>query len=66
MFMTKYSNRSKIYINICFDIIKLINVRHMVPVPRNVVNIGLVDKLPFSPTRSLKFLNKLNKCICSA
>ena len=29
-------------------------------------NFGLVDKLLFGPTRNLKFLNMLHKCICSA
>ena len=38
----------------------------MAPVPKNAANFGLVDKLPFGPTRSLKTLNKLHKFIGSA
>ena len=38
----------------------------MVPVPKSLTNFGLVDKLLFGPTRSLKFSDKLHKCIGSA
>ena len=53
MFTIKYSNSPKICINIRFDIIKLNNKRHMVPVPKNTANFDLVDKWQFEPTRSL-------------
>ena len=37
----------------------------MVSVPKKAANFGLVDKWPFGPTRSLKLLTKLHKCIGS-
>ena len=36
------------------------------PIPINVANFGLIDKWTFGPTRSLKFLNKLQKYFGSA
>ena len=44
MFLVKYKNNPKISINIHFDIIKLNNKRHMVLVPKNAANFGLVGK----------------------
>ena len=38
----------------------------MVPVLKNVTDFGFADKCPLGPTGSLKFLNKLHKCIGSA
>ena len=44
MFLIKHKNNPKISINIHFDIIRLNNKRHMVPVPKNAANFGLVGK----------------------
>ena len=44
MFMVKYSNSFKVCMNIRFDIVELNIKRHMVPVPKNAANFGLVDK----------------------
>ena len=44
MFIIKYKNNPKICVNLHFDIIKLNNKRHMVPLPKNAANFGLVDK----------------------
>ena len=66
MFKIKYTDSPIICINIRFDIIKLNNKRHMVPVTKNAANFVLLDKSKFDPTRSLKLSNKLHKCIRSA
>ena len=66
MSIIKCKKNPKICISLHFDITKLNNKRYMAPVPKNAANFGLVDKLPFGPTRSLKSLNKLHKFIGSA
>ena len=44
LFVIKYRNSLKIFINVRFDIIKLNNKRNVVPVLKNLTNFGLVDK----------------------
>ena len=44
MFIRKCKNNSRNFINLHFDIIKLNHKKHMVPVPKNAPNFGLVDK----------------------